>query len=66
MPHDKNGAPLKAGDRVTIEAVVQDVQTGEEYCNVNVKTIEPMFPGNDRTSITLNAKQVVLVPPASA
>ena len=59
MPHDKNGQLLAVGDKVTIEAVVTSVQTGEEYCNVGVETIEPMFPGEHKTGITLNAKQVI-------
>jgi hypothetical protein len=37
------------------------VSTGEEYCNVNLETVEPMFPGEYKSAITLNAKQVELV-----
>lgn len=58
MPHDKNGALLVEGDRVLIPCIVRSVTTGEEFCNVTLETEEPMFPGNQKTSITLNAKQV--------
>lgn len=62
MPHDKNGNLLQVGDAVLIEATVTMVSTGEEYCNVTVSTVEKMFPGDYVTTITLNAKQVVLSP----
>lgn len=58
MPHDKNGQPLTAGDDVLIRATVTSVSPGEEYCNVNVETVEPMFPGTNKTLIVLNARQV--------
>ncbi len=57
MPHDKNGQELKVGDTVNIEATVTDVQLGEEFCNVNLETVEPMFPGEHKTLIVLNARQ---------
>ncbi len=60
MPHDKNGNLLKEGDTVLIEATVRTIQTGEEYCNLTVDTVEPMYPGDSKTAITLNAKQVRL------
>ena len=59
MPHDKNGNKLHVGDEVTISAVVTNVNEGEDYCNVSVETTELMFPGNQKSMITLNAKQVV-------
>jgi hypothetical protein len=58
MPHDRKGNLLAAGDRVTISATVQSVQAGEEYCNVTLETEEPMYPGTDKSFITLNAKQI--------
>jgi len=58
MPHDKNGNQLKPGDQVIVRATVSDVHAGEEYCNVNLETDEPMFPGDHKTPITLNTKQV--------
>jgi hypothetical protein len=61
MPHDKNGKELKVGDRVNVEYEVTAVHTGEEYCNVSLQTVEPMFPGDSKTPATLNAKQVELL-----
>jgi len=58
MPHDRKGNLLNVGDHVVIEATVTQVQTGEEYCNVTLETIEPMYPGDSRSTLSLNAKQV--------
>lgn len=62
MPHDKNGHVLKVGDKVVIHASVTSITEGQEYCNLGVSTDEVMFPSNEKTSITLNAKQVERVP----
>jgi hypothetical protein len=40
-----------------IECEVVDVQTGVDYCNVTVKTVRPMPPYTDGTTIVLNTKQ---------
>jgi len=58
MPHDKNGQQISVGDDVLIRATVTSVSPGEEYCNVNLETVEPMFPGEHKTPIVLNARQV--------
>ena len=58
MPHDRNGKLLQVGDRVLIEADVASIAMAEDYCNLTVKTVCPMPPYTDGTSITLNAKQV--------
>jgi hypothetical protein len=58
MPHDKNGAELKVGDRVLVEATVKQIHLTEEFCNVGLETVEPMFPGTHLLAMTLNAKQV--------
>ncbi len=60
MPHDKHGNKLQAGDLVLIVArVVTVYQTADDgYCNTTVETVEPMFPTNSPTTITLNTKQV--------
>jgi len=59
MPHDKNSVPIVEGDRVYVECVVKQVMTGNEYCNVTLETVEPMYPGPFKSEITLNTKQVV-------
>lgn len=58
MPHDKNGNQLSVGDRVLIEAEVVSISPSEEYCNATVKTVLPMPPYKDGTSITLNTRQL--------
>jgi hypothetical protein len=58
MPHDKNGNLLSVGDRVNIVGVVKEIQPGDEFCNVTLETTEPMYPGDQKTAIVLNAKQV--------
>lgn len=60
MPHDRNGQLLKVGDRVLIEAEVTSITPSEDYCNATVKTVLPMPPYTDGTSITLNTKQLQL------
>lgn len=59
MPHDRNGQPLRVGDEVLVFCKVEQIHVGEEYCNVQLKTIEPMYPGEHSTVITLNGKQIV-------
>lgn len=56
--HDKNGEPLAEGDTVTITCVITTCYSCPEYCNVTVKTVEPMPPTDQGTMITLNTKQV--------
>jgi flavin reductase (DIM6/NTAB) family NADH-FMN oxidoreductase RutF len=58
MPHDRKGNLLNVGDHVIIEATVTHVHTGEEYCNLTLETIEPMYPDNSPSTLSLNAKQV--------
>jgi len=60
MPHDMNGNVLKAGDAVVVPCTVKEIQTGEEYCNVTLETNFVLYPGDARTSIVLNARQVAL------
>lgn len=59
MPHCALGRELHVGDRVVIECVVESVQTGEDYCNVTVRTVRPMPPYDTGTTITLNTRQTV-------
>ena len=60
MPHDKNGQPLEAGDKVAVECIIESICEGD-YCTTNLKTVEVM-PGNkEPSSITVNAKQVVKI-----
>lgn len=59
MPHDINGYGLNAGDEVLVRCKVVTLHTADEYCNVTLETVEPMYPGQSKTGITLNARQVV-------
>lgn len=62
MPHDKFGQLLSVGDEVTITAKVVAVYTTNDYCNVGLETVEPMYPGEHKSALTLNSKQVVGLP----
>src|SRR5262245_58240094 len=61
MPHDALGTLLKDGDLVNVPCVAVHVYAGQEYCNVALETVQPMFPGTNKSSISLNAKQVYAV-----
>ena len=58
MPHDKNNNVLAVGDSVIIRAKITSIQMGEEYCNLSAETDEKMYPGENKSTMTLNAKQV--------
>jgi hypothetical protein len=62
MPHDMDGAELKAGDRVLVECVVKTLSTGEDYCNANLETAVPMQPEGAPVALVVNAKQVRKLP----
>jgi hypothetical protein len=42
--HDRNGTPLKKGDVVLIPAVITELQSGEDYCNVSLETVHGRRP----------------------
>jgi hypothetical protein len=62
MPHDLNNREIREGDIVMVPCVVKSVyQTdGDQYCNVNLVTQNPMPPYTEGSAITLNTRQVVL------
>jgi hypothetical protein len=59
--HDRDGKPLAVGDTVTIAFVITDTSATEDYCNVQLQTVEPMFPSNRFDKYWFNAKQTVKV-----
>lgn len=59
MPHDMNGTELKVGDIVNVPCRVKEIHLTEEYCNVGLETREPMYPGDQKNHLSLNAKQVI-------
>lgn len=58
MPHDRDSKLLAVGDMVDIGAKVKEIHQTENHCNVTLETETVMFPGDQRTTILLNAKQV--------
>ena len=50
--HDKNGVPLKKGDRVLIEAIITDLNPSEDYCNVTLETASGRRPDGAKERIS--------------
>lgn len=61
--HDKNGKPIKKGDKVIIEAVVRETYATDEFCNIQlgIGMDEEHAAHNVQAYVTLNAKQVEVV-----
>lgn len=60
--HDRNGNPLKVGDKVNVPCTIVSLgNPAEDYCNINLVTDVPMGTRTVGDSITLNAKQTELV-----
>lgn len=63
--HDKNGKPLKVGDKVTVEAVIRETYATDEYCNVQIgigyEDGKEHGAHNVQSIVTINSKQVELV-----
>src|SRR5208282_6670339 len=58
MFHDKNGRYLEVGDVVTVRCKIKAIQMTKEYCNLSLETEAPMYPSDNRSALSLNAKQV--------
>ncbi len=58
MPHDKHGTEVRTGDIVTVTMRVVNVYRGDEYCNLSLETVEPMYPTTNKSGLTLNTRQV--------
>ena len=50
--HDANGTPLKKGDKVLIPAVITDLSSGEDYCNVSIETTIGRRPDGNKERIS--------------
>lgn len=59
MPHDRDGEVLSVGDTVYVPVKITAIHLTEDYCNVNLETLQPMPPSHTRTELHLNAKQVI-------
>ena len=59
--HDRNGNPVKVGDRVNVPCIITSTQDPQSaYCNVTLATEEPM--NGSPYTLSLNARQVELRP----
>lgn len=61
--HDKNGKPLKKGDKVMIEGVVEETYATPDFCNIRIGFAKdkPNAADNVHGSVTLNSRQVELI-----
>lgn len=61
--HDKNGKPIKKGDKVIVEAIVEETFATDEFCNVQlgIGTDKEHGAHNVQSRVTLNAKQVEVI-----
>lgn len=64
--HDKYGQPIEVGDVVLIPATVKSLTGSADYCNVEVETTEPNFPGESKGTFHLNTKQCLKTKPGAA
>lgn len=60
MPHTRDGQLVNVGDVLYLPCKVKSVQTGEEFCNVDVETVYPMPPYDKPSNFSaVNTKQFV-------
>lgn len=61
--HDKNGKPLKVGDKVTVEAVILETYATEDFCNVQlgIGRDQENSAHNVHGTLTINSRQVELI-----
>ncbi len=62
--HDKNGKPVKEGDKVLIEAVIEKTFATEDFCNVQLaigKDKGENRADNVHATVILNSRQVELI-----
>jgi len=58
MPHDCDGTLLNVNDIVLVEAKIKEIHQTEEYCNLSLETSLGMYPSENKTPFSLNARQV--------
>ena len=58
--HDKNGKPIKKGDKVTVEAVIAETYATEDFCNVQlwIGRDAEHSAQNVHGTLTINSKQI--------
>lgn len=57
--HDCKGRPISVGDTVLVPFTVTTTSATEEFCNVTLETVAVMFPGDRKTMLTANTRQVI-------
>ena len=62
MPSDAKGAPLKVGDRVTVECVVVRLGVAATDANCLLRVASPMDSGH-QSEFNLNTHQIVKINP---
>jgi hypothetical protein len=58
MPHDVSGKLLQVGDTVTLRCRVTSLTLNDDYCNAIIESVQSMYPGENKTIVTVNTKQV--------
>lgn len=59
--HDRNGTPLRVGDKVMLPGTVTSCQVNVDYCNVTVDLLPMRGAGERRECWTGNTGQTVLI-----
>ena len=49
--HDFNGTPLKVGDLVIVPAVITQLSTTADYCNVSLTTVLGRRPDDQKETV---------------
>jgi len=63
MPHDRDGKTVNVRDEVLVPCRVTAIHDTDDYCNLNLETLHPMYPGTWPSQLTLNVRQVIKVAP---
>ena len=59
--HDRNGTPIKVGDKVNVPCVVTQLNPSEDYCNITLETTYGRRPdGAKERFYALNTGVIVL------
>jgi len=59
--HDRNGTPLKKGDKIMIEYIITGIISGEGYCNISARSVLGRKPDGEREYFSGNTAVVLLV-----
>lgn len=60
--HDRNGTPLKVGDRVMVEGVITNLsESTPDYCNVTVQSIVGRRPDSQKEALCINTGVLALL-----